>query len=343
MIATFNPREILAAAPDAVAIGAGARLIQPHPLAAELSLRDIATACGVLNRKRGAHESDIAVMGRGMATSDFSRVLADGVRSIMLATYGSQAEHLAFTVLQEVTDFKPLSVPMMEADVDLEPLTEGAEIARFNAVLSVGSRTVELRAFARAISISRQAIINNQMFDIGRVFGSIGGSGARLEARMVAAEMESNPTLDDGEVVFDAKYTNILGDAGSPAALVPTNLGLAMGLLRTQLTASGQRADLKAKHLVVEPGLELIARSMVRDAALDVVVSVLANLPIGRWYLLADPAACPTVGVLRLLGAKTPLRVEQKKSPMDVDGARVTASADLGAVMLGRVGIVRGG
>ena len=343
MTTQFNHREVLAAAPDAIALGVGSKPDRPHPLANALSLRSIAYACGILSRKREDFESDLAVMGRGMGTSDFSRVIADGVRSVTIATYGAQAEHLAFAAPQEVSNFQPVNIPALEADADLEPIMEGAEIQTFSAILSGGSRGVRLTTYARLINIGRAAIINNQVADIGRLFGSIGGSGARLEARMVAAAMEENAVLDDDDVVFDAKYSNVLGDAENPAVLIPSNLGLAMSLLRTQPTASGQRADLRAKHLVVEPALELIARSMVRDTGLDVTVSVLANLPTGRWYLLADPTACPTVGVLRLLGAKTPLRVEQKKAPVEVDGSCVTVTADLGACMLRRTGIVRAG
>lgn len=339
----FNPREILAAAADTIALGAGARPTRPHPLAHELGLRDIAYACGILDRQRGSFETDQAVVGRGMGTSDFSRVLADGVRSVTIATYGAQAEHLAFAVPQEVSNFHPVNIPSLEADVDLEPLKEGASIEVFTALLSGGAREVRLTTYARAIRIGREAIINNQVTDIGRLFGSIGGSGARLEARMVAAAMEANAVLDDDDVVFDAKYSNILGTVEDPATLIPSNLGLAMSLLRTQPTASGQRADLRAKNLVVEPALEFAARAMVRDAGLDVTVSVLSDLPAGRWYLLADPATCPTVGVLRLQGAKTPLRIEQKRRTIEFDGARVSATADLGACMLRRIGIVRAG
>ena len=50
-----------------------------------------------------------------------------------------------------------------------------------------------------------------------------------------------------------------------------------------------------------------------------------------------------TIGVLRLHGAKTPLRVEQKRRPFEIDGAAVKVVADLGACLLSRTGIVRGG
>ena len=215
---------------------------------------------------------------------------------------------------------------------------ENAEITQGYAFLTAGAAQVRLNTFGRAIVISREAIINDQTDAIGKIFASLGLSGARLEARLVAAALESNPMLDDGAVVFDASRQNILN-----GNLTGPNLGFAMALLRNQTTAAGNKADLAAKHLIVSPEQEFMARQLILESGLDVQVSVLAYLPAGRWYLTADPAISPTIAVLRLLGAKTPVRVEQKRRPFEIDGAAVKVVADLGACLLSRTGIVRGG
>ena len=93
---------------------------------------------------------------------------------------------------------------------------------------------------------------------------------------------------------------------------------------------------------MVEPDLEMTARELVRTAGLAIEVAVLAHLPAGRWYLLASPDTHPVVGVLRLLDAKWPVRVEPNRRPKDFDGAVVGTVADLGACLLRRTGIVRG-
>lgn len=338
MTVKYNPREILAAAPDTISMGVGEKVSHPHPLAGDLSLRNIAYACGIIQRPQQAFEDDRTVVARGMSTSDFSRVLADGVKSVTIAAYGAQAEHMAFAVPQEVQNFRPVAIPSLEGDIVLELLGEHAEISHFYALLNGGATKVALTTFGRLVNISREAILNNQVTDFGRLFAAFGGSGARLESRMVAATLEANPLLDDGGATFDAAYSNVLAQS-----LDADGLGLAMALLRTQPTASGQRADLRAKHLVVAPALERIARELVRTAGLDLTVSVLAALPDGRWYLLADPVVCPTVGVLRLFGVKTPVRVESARRPLQMEGACVKVTADVGACILRRTGIVRAG
>lgn len=336
MIDQFNPKEVLAAASDAVALRVGATLKQPHPLASHLTLSQIAYAAGVQARKPQAGEHERAIMGRGMGTADFSRALAEGVAQVTIKTYSSQAEHLRFCAVQSVQDFQPAELPALDTDISLEPLGENAEITQGYAFLTAGAAQVRLNTFGRAIVISRQAIINDQTDAIGKIFASLGLSGARLEARLVAAALESNPVLDDGAVAFHIDHKNVIADN-------TLDIGLAMSLLRTQTTAAGNKADLAAKHLIVNPELEFTARQRIKDAGLDIQVSVLAYLPSGRWYLTADPAISPTIGVLRLHGAKTPLRVEQKRRMVEVDGAAVKVVADLGACLLSRTGIVRGG
>jgi len=338
-----NTREIIAAAPDAFALAIGAPVQRPHPLAESLSLRDIAYAVGYHTSRPGSIEPDMSVAARGLTSSDFSALLADGVRSATLAAYDSQAEHLAFVAPFDVPDFKPVSLPAVEADTDLRKVDEHGVIQQFVALLGSGAVKVGLTSYAARVGLSRIAMVNNQLAEFGTALSGIGANVGRLEARLVAEAMDGEANLDDGAPVFDAEHLNIVASALDAAAL-----GVAMANLRLQPTASGQKADLRARHLVVAPDAEVTARTLVREGGLDLIVSVLANLTTGRWYLLADPKLCPTVGVLRLAGAKKPLRVESgvpryRASDAIPDASFVTVAADLGACLLRRVGIVRGG
>ena len=334
----FNSKEVMSAAGDALALQMGAAPATPHPLASQLGLRQIAYAAGDIMRKRQAFENDLSVMGRGMGTTDFSKALAQGVSAVAVAAYGAQAEHNNFVAQLGVNNFKPVELPAMGGDLDLEILAENAEIRQGFALLEAGAQQVSLTTYAKILAVSRQAIINDSFNAIRQIFQGLGTSAARLEGRLVAAALESDKLMDDGAAVFHADYANIVtGD------LSGATLGQAVALLRTQKTTAGQRADLAAKHLVLSPDMEYLARTLLRDAALDLKISVLANLPNNRFYVLADQATCPTVATLRLADSRTPVRVEQNRLPANVDGTAVRVVADLGACMLRRVGIVRGG
>ena len=331
-------QEIIASAPDAIAVQSGAKVERPHPLAHGLSFKEIALACCLVHNPHDEDRSS-AVVSAGMSTSDFSQILLDGFGIITKAMYHSQAEHLSFVSTEEVKNYNPTPISAIDIDLTLDELTECQEIQQFNAALSGGGLTARLTSFGKLITVTREAVYNNQIADIGRLFSAAGLSVARLESRLVATAMEGNPLMNDQLPVFGAEFLNDLPGE----VFTGTAVGKAMSMLRKQLTASGHEANLRARHLVVEPDLEFYARTAVQDLGVEITVSVLASLPAGRWFLLADPAVCPTVGVLRLFGAKTPVRLGKPTQRVFKEGIHTRVIADIGACLLRRNGIVRGG
>lgn len=333
-----NPREIIAAAQDGLALQMGMPVKNPHPLAKDVSLSVLAHACGKLTPNLRAGSPDLAIMGAGMGTADFSRQLAHVAQHLITRTFSAQAQHTAFCVPLDVRDFTPVDLPGLDTEIALQEIGQLAEI-QWGLVNAIpGASQVRLVTFAKAIGLSRQMIINDQHSSFARIFEALGASGARTEAKLVAAALEGNQLLDDGAPVFDLAYNNV-----SEEALSGTALGGAMAKLRAQVLPNGQLSDLAARHLLVAGELEYTARQIVLDAGLDVEVHALAYLPAGRWFLLADQTIQPTVATLRLNGTTQAVRVEQARRPQNFDGSAVKATADLGATLLGRFGIVKGG
>ena len=335
----FKPGVVMAAAPDAVLMAIGHAPQHPHPLADGLTLRQIAYAAGFQVREQQPHEHDLSVMARGMCSQDFGSVLAGAYVIPTRAAYDSSAgDHLAIAATIEVDNFNPVEMPALDADIKLEVLTENGSVKHGVAMLAGGARSVRLVSYAKGVLISRETIINDQAKLISQTVSSAGASAARIEARLIASALENPASLDDGAPVFGIEYGNLI-----EAALTGPNLGAAMALLRTQLTSAGQRSGLAARFIVTSPELEYTARHEIRQSGLDLEVAVLADLPPARWYLLADPIASPAVGILRLTGTRHPIRVEQRRIPFEVDGSMIQVAADLGATLLRRTGIVRGG
>jgi len=336
-----NHREILAAGRDVVAIGVGAAPTHPHPLSDNLTLRDLAFAAGSMLRKQSQSEPDQAVIARGLTTSDFSKTLADGVGGLVQRIYSAQAEHLRFCSMVPTKYLgTPTQLPGIDADLELEPLVQGAEVRHGAAFTTAGASNAILKSFAKTVFVSRELVVNDDLGALGRIFGALGSSAGRVESRIVAKTLETPNDLDDGAAFFSLNAGNLVADSG----LTATTLSAAMSFLRNQMTASGNRADLALKHLVVSSELELTARLLVFSSGLpNVEITVLATLPSARWYALADPLIAPVVGLLRLAGSKSPVLVEQSKKRFSVDGAPVGVVADLGCALLGRVGIVRCG
>lgn len=334
----FNPGEIVAAANDAIKLNLGIKVQHPHPLASELGMASVAYALGYQQRVPQEWEIDRAVMARGMATADFSRILADGISGVAFHSYSEASEHKRFTKSIELRDFRPTGWPGVGTDLELELAGEGGEITYGYARLVAGSVLLKLSTYARAICVSRQAIMNDQFGAIKQVFSDIGASAARVEARLVAEALENPAVLDDGNPVFDAGYKNVVA-----SALNDASLAVGMSYLRMQLTPSGHPAGLRAEHLIVAADLEFQALRLVQDTGVNIRVTVLTGLPDGRWYLTSNPEAHPTIVTTRLQGTNSAVRIEGAKRPFGFDGTAVRVIADLGAAVVRRDGIIRGG
>jgi len=334
----LNPREVMAAGNDILLNGLGQPPKNPHPLATdrEIGLVDLAYAAGAVARTPQVGEHDRAVMGRGLGTIDFSRLLSEAGQAIVSRTYTAAADHLSYTAIVAAKDFRHVDLPGLNADIRLDPLNDISEFTHADAPIAPGAQGVQLTTYGRALHISRQVVINDAFGFMRQLFSNIGASGSRKEAELLATQLESAQLLDDGEVVFNA--TNTLASVLSAEAV-----GAAMAMMRSALTPAGQKSDLAARHLIVSPELELHASTLVRDSGLNMSVHALANLPAGRWFLLADPAIQPVVGLLRLAGSKTATTVEPAVRRFENDGVAIKLRADLGCVLLSRTGIVKAG
>ncbi len=334
----IDPREVMAAGCDILLTGLGHPPQSRHPFAGncEITLADLAYACGAAACKPQTGEFDRAVMGRGMGTVDFSRLLSEAGQAVVSRTYNAAADHLSYTSIVAAKDFRHIDLPGLDADIRLDLLNDISEFTHADAPIAPGAQAVQLVTYGRALHISRQVVINDAFGFLRQLFSNIGASGSRREAELVGTQLESAQVLDDGAVVFNA--TNTLASVLSAEAL-----GAAMALMRNALTPAGQKADLAAKHLIVSSELEFFARTLVRDSGAPLEVHALAPLPAGRWFMLADPQIQPVIGLLRLAGSKTATPVEPAVRRFEHDGVAVKLRADLGCVLLSRTGIVKAG
>jgi len=336
---THDPRDILAAAPDAIAAAFGVPNSTPHPLADELNtapLSRMAYAAGLAIRPQQPHENDRTVMARGMQSSDFAAMLAAAGTTLANRRFSAVAEHRAFCAEIECRDFKPTAICTTDIDSEMAEVGEQGEITQGRVIVGNGTEA-QLRTFARYLRASRALIVNDDAGMLADAAAQLGTAGARTEAREVYAVLEANPTLDDGELVFHADHGNIVA-----SAFDATSLGAAMAALRTMTLMGGNQADLPAAHLVVAADLELAARKLIHESGLQITVTATGRLTTGRWYLLPAPEVAPTVGVLKLRGASNPILVEPWQDEFAYDGAVMRARCDTGAVLVART-LIRGG
>nr|AGL33512.1 peptidase U35 [uncultured proteobacterium] len=325
-------------APDAIAMLLGEEVADPHPAAASFSLKVLAGRIGSRVSNGQYLSQEPRAVALGMGSSDFAGILAAGLSPVVVRRYRAMARHLAFCGTVVVRDFRSYPVPRIDTELDLQVVGENGAVVGGMISTSGGAVAVRLSRYARALAISRPAIVNDEIDLVGAVVSSVGPTVARKEAGLVAAALEAPADLDDGQPVFGVANT-------VAAALDATALAEAAALLLNQPLPSGGLADLDLRHLVVAPSVYLAACKLVRDHGMEarVTVTPMVGLAAGRWYALADPEISPTVAVVRLERSKDPVRIEGHKRPEGADGAALLASAEIGAGLLGRVGIVRGG
>lgn len=324
-------REHIAALPDAVALAMGLKPANAHPLAQMTNLRALVERTAPENARGGAGVATAA------ASSDFRDAIARAGLPSTLAVFDETAEHRAFCSIVPAPDFRPFEILALDSDVSLEQVGETGHIPT-STLHTHGAITGQVNTFGRILGLTRQSIINGDLSPILRGLQNGAATAARLEARLIAGLLESNPAMADGAAVFDAEHQNVHAQAFDGTAL-----GAVIALLRNQKTSAGHPSGLSAKHLVVEPNLEFTARKTVHEAGLQIQVHALAGLAAGRWFLLASPIASPVVGLLQLDGQKTPIRVEALRYNFSNDALPVRLTADLGVTWLRRVGVVKGG
>jgi len=328
---------------DGLAVALGIPVCAKHPKADEYIDRPLSALAhlhgAVVEAQRGSRDApDAVVMGYGLSTSDFKNALASTTRRLAARRYEQFADHLALCSDQIVRNFKTVEFPDADVNLDLEKTPEIGEI-RVAQIVQVAGQSAQLVAYGRTVGVSRWVFVNDDVGLLANLFAAVGTAAATTEAKMVAALLEGNPTLADGQAMFGA--SNIVAQA-----LSLTSLDAAMKALRVQPTAAGNLANLMAAVLTVAPGLELSARTILKQGGVDDVrVVCLPWLADGRWYLQAAPAIAPAVGRLILRGETSPIDVRPvpAKQKFAYDGVLFRAIAHLGVVALSRIGIVRGG
>ncbi len=313
----------------------------PHPQSQAWEnnpLSSFAEYCGKRafdSRGDTMERNSLAVMGHGMVTGDFQNAFATAAHRLATKKYEGFSDHLRICSEVPVNDFKTVKVFTADLDDDLQPVGDTGQIHNSSG-WDVGA-SASLSSFVRLMNVSRQIVINDDLDVLKNYLSALGAAAGKKEGAMVSATLESNALLSDGAAMFGT--ANIVA-----SALSATTLDAAMGLLRDQKNAAGNKANNKLYALVTASGMELNAASILHYAGLDSVIRIcLPWLPAGRWFAMADPMLAPVVGRLLLKGSTTPISVGPVKREIGADYFSLKGYADLGVVAIGRLGVVKGG
>ena len=308
-----------AAVMDGLALRAGVSVEKPADGAdnyREKSLMRLAEECLERDGISGVrHMQNEEILQRAMTgTGAFPGILSNVAHKSMAQSYQmAPTTFQLWTARGTNTDFKEATrYRLSEAD-ELVKMTESGEFQ--HAEVTEGAAKTAVATYGRSFSITRKAIINDDMGALSRIPALYGAAARRGINKLVYEILTTNPTIEDA-----ALFHNTHGNLASGAINVE-NLGKAKAKMARQKNIGGKESlNIQPAFLIVPPELEVTAAQLISSVVDPTKANATPNPFANRltvvadpeltdtdeWYLAAAPGVLPCVEVTYLNGQEQP-------------------------------------
>ncbi len=283
------------------------------------------------------------------STSDFGNILLDVANNSLLQGWDEAEETFdLWTKKGQLSDFKTAHRVGMGGFNSLRKVREGAEYK----YVTTGDKgeTIALATYGEIFSITRQAIINDDLNALTDVPMKMGMAAKGTIGDLVYAVLIDNPKLSDNKPLFHADHKNL-----SSGAISVSSIDDARKLMRLQ--KEGERSlNIRPAYMLVPVGLETLANQTIKSASVkgaDINSGI--NNPIqnfaeviseprldenspNAWYLAAAKGR-DTIEVAYLNGVDTPY-IDQQEG-FTTDGIATKVRIDAGVAPLDYRGLVK--
>jgi phage head maturation protease len=259
---------------------------------------------------------------RSITTGDLPTLLGDTTRRLLLPAYTAAQSPVRRLFRQSsAQDFRDLHRTRISEAPPLELVAEHAEITQGG--FTENDESYKLATYARIVSVTFQALQNDDLGAFGRTASAMGEAAAQTENGLLISLLTANsgagPTLSDTHHLFD--HTNHGNAASSGAAIGDATLTAGFLALRQQKGLDGTTPlNLAPRFLLVPAALEITAQKELAQIYAATVEDVnafagklelltdarLDSVSATRWYLSADPAAVPCLEYSYLSGREGP-------------------------------------
>lgn len=335
------------AAEDAISFRAGiaGKDVKPTELMG-YTLLEMARKSLELRSVRTAHmdKRELAARAFTHSSSDFPKILENNARKAMLRGYDEAEEVFPmFTRAGNLTDFKTHSRVGLGVFDTLDVIPESGEFK--HGTIGERAESIKLATYGKLFSITRQAIINDDLNAFTDIPRKMGRAAARTVGDLVFSILTSNPTMSDGVALFHATHNNL---AGSGTAITAASVGAGRTAMRLQKDGKAV-LNIRPSYLIVPAAQEDTARVLmtsetdpsktnsrvpnpVRSAAEVIVDARLDAASTLSWYLTADPNVFDTIEVGYLDGIAAPFLDQQ--DGWTIDGVEYKVRIDAAAAPL---------
>lgn len=333
-----------AAAQDAVLMAVGIPVADAAPGAHELRSHSMVELAREALQREGlkANYADNMEMTRAAinSTSTFPAIMSNlADKSVMNGFNEAETTFQIWAGKGSNRDFKEAARVALSEAGNLELVPEGGQFPQ--DVFGEASARTKVATYGKIFSLTRQAIINDDLGLFSKIATKYGSAAKRLVNKMVYAQLTGTVKMQDDVALFDAKHGNV---ATTGEALSLKAIAKAITAMRRQKgITDAANLNITPKYLVVPPELEVTAYQIVNStAAVDGTNSGVVNPYKGRfvvvadaeltdpdaWYLVADANQHDTIEVTYLNGVETP-RLETRQG-FDVDGIEYKVAFDVG-------------
>ncbi|MFS1711949.1 ClpP-like prohead protease/major capsid protein fusion protein [Haemophilus influenzae] len=315
-----------------------------------MTLRELARASLVDRGISVSGHNAMSMVGLAFihSSSDFGQILIDVAHKSLLKGWETAAENFdQFTSRGTLTDFRAAKRVGLGDFGYLPQVGEGEEYT-YGTIGDEGT-SVALATYGQLFSITRQAIINDDMHLLTKIPEKMGQAARATIAKLVFALLTGNAIAQDGKKLFDASHKNAFDNA----ALDVANIDKAIQMMNGFVNARGEPLAIEPEFMLLPTSLYTRAKQVLGSASVegadinsgiinpirDIVPTVKsARLQVAdpkSWYLINKEA----IEVSYLDGIDTPYMEQQQG--FTVDGVSTKVRIDAGVNVIDYRGIVK--
>ncbi|EOT8912720.1 ClpP-like prohead protease/major capsid protein fusion protein [Escherichia coli] len=309
------------------------------------------TVSGFINR------SQVVNAAFTHSSSDFSHILAGGAEKSVLKGWQDSGETFQkWTRTGSLSNFHEAKRVGLNGFSKLDKVPEGAEYKYITT--SDKGVPIALATYGNIFSVTRQAIINDDLTQLTTIPMAMGRAAARTVGNLVYLLLTSNGKFTDGKALFHADHKNLIAKD-----MDMVGLDEARKLMRLQEDANGDSLNITPAFVLVPAALESAARrailssssvfpvgdegtinqnpgiiNVVKDMAEVIVEPRLDKANSKEWYVAAAKGM-DTIEVAYLDGMDTPYLEEQVG--FTVDGVAWKVRIDAGVAALDYRGLLK--
>ncbi|EOG8328370.1 MAG: Clp protease ClpP [Klebsiella sp.] len=303
------------------------------------------------------NRSQIVNLAFTHSSSDFSHILAGGAEKSVLTGWQNSGETFQqWTKSGSLSNFHEAKRVGLNGFSELGKVPEGAEYKYVTT--SDSGVPIALATYGNIFSITRQAIINDDLNQLTTIPQAMGRAAARTVGNLVYLNLTTNSKFTDGKALFHADHKNLIAKG-----MDTDGLNEARKAMRLQQDANGDPINVIPAYILVPAALEGLANravlsssslfpvdqggtlnqnpgiiNVVKDMAQVVVEPRLDKANNKEWYVTAAKGT-DTIEVAYLDGMDVPY-LEQQEG-FTVDGIAWKVRIDAGVAALDYRGMVK--